>query len=469
MCVALALVGACGLFFTPASALAKKRIVILNFKGPQAKKAQAALTARARKKFAIIPEAAFQKTAKELHIARPTDDDVANVARKLRADAIVAGVVHRNGRKWELTVTVRDGASGRPDRASIPLKGPRVTTPVIAQMHAEVMPLLEHAEAGGALAGTAGGDSENPLAMSKTKKTGALEPAAQPVGAADPTAGAMGAQGDRDNPIEKKEPEAQAAQAAPAAERPPWRPLATAALGLSGTGRSLSPDGNGIQGYSGSLVAAFDLAAELNPLAGRSDSLRGLGLYFTLDKVISVSSTLKCDPQGMMTQSLDSSELMFTIGAQYGYRLREAADAVTVGARFGYGLTSFSVTVPPTPCLTVTVPDVSYKYLDLGPYLKVPLRADSSYPMEITARFSYLPVLDAGQIASGGRAGTIGKNGSASGLELALGWSLRFRPWLDFLAAFRLQRFGVSIDSGGAVNGFSDLYYTIGAGAGIVY
>jgi len=46
---------------------------------------------------------------------------------------------------------------------------------------------------------------------------------------------------------------------------------------------------------------------------------------------------------------------------------------------------------------------------------------------------------------------------------------LRFRPWLDFLAAFRLQRFGVSIDSGGAVNGFSDLYYTIGAGAGIVY
>ncbi len=60
LCVALALVGACGLLFTPASALAKKRIVILNFKGPQAKKAQAALTARARKKFAIIPEAAFQ-------------------------------------------------------------------------------------------------------------------------------------------------------------------------------------------------------------------------------------------------------------------------------------------------------------------------------------------------------------------------------------------------------------------------
>jgi hypothetical protein len=242
-----------------------------------------------------------------------------------------------------------------------------------------------------------------------------------------------------------------------------------ASLDLSGIGRSLTFDnGPMLQGYSGGMVFALGVAAELNPFASNPGALHGLGFYLTLDKVLSISSTLK--RQGLPDQNLDSSELLFTLGAEYGYRLREAADAVTVGARFGYGLTSFEINVPTGLGGTVTVPDVDYKYLDIGPFVKIPFEAASSW-WSVNARFSYLPVFDAGMITSGGRNNTISMraNGGASGIELALGLDWQFHPPWDATLGFRLQRFGISYDQGANASSASDLFYAIGLGVGAVY
>src|SRR5262245_22280443 len=100
------LVAAACLVLAPAAratTLAGKAAVVLDFAGPQGKKVQAQVAARIRKKYTVIPQAAFQKVAKQLKIAQPTDDDVANVARKLKADVVVAGIVQKSGKKWQLT------------------------------------------------------------------------------------------------------------------------------------------------------------------------------------------------------------------------------------------------------------------------------------------------------------------------------------------------------------------------------
>jgi len=472
----------------PAAAAAKKRVVVLNFVGPQGKKAQAAVAGRIKGKYVIIPQAAFQKTAKQLKIKRPTDDDVANVARKLKADAIVAGIVQKSGRKFELVVTVRDGGSGSViDKATIPLgKSPKMDKKAHAKIASEVLPLLDRANGSSAFASSSSssssstglgasksGDNENPLEKSSSgggsgaTTTAAIEPN-KPVD--DPTtASAMGGKASKSSEVGSET--TATATATPAGERPEWRPLAVANFDLSGVGRSLTFDGNNmntLQGYSGGMVFAMGVAAELNPFASNAGSLKGLGFYFSIDKVLSISSTLK--RAGQPDQSLDSSELLLTLGAQYGYRLRETADSMTVGARFGYGLTSFEINVPANLNGAVTVPDVGYKYLEIGPFIKVPFEVANSW-WELGAHFSYLPVFDAGMITSGGRNGTIsmGSNGGASGIELALGLSWRFKPTWDATLGFKLDRFGISYDQGASATGASDLFYTIGAGIGVVY
>jgi hypothetical protein len=119
----------------------------------------------------------------------------------------------------------------------------------------------------------------------------------------------------------------------------------------------------------------------------------------------------------------------------------------------------------------VTVPDVSYNYLDIGPFIRIPFEA-IGYWWELGARFSYLPVLSSGQITDGGRDGSIdmvGKNGSASGMELALGLNWTLRPWLAAQLGFRLDRFGISYDQGATAQSASDMYYNIDLGIGVVY
>ena len=457
----------------PSLALAKKRVVVLNFVGPQAKKAQAQVTARVAKHYTIIPQAAFQKTAKQLHIKRPTDDDVANVARKLKADAIIAGIVQKQGKRYELVITVRDGGSGTViERASIPLgKSPKVDAKAGNKITADVIPLLDRAGGSSAVAASSppteskGPDTENPL--DKPSTGGSTPPALEPNKPVDdPTAAAMGGKASK-----QSEPAGEVKDTGtptPAGERPAYRPLAVVNFDVSGIGRSLTFDnGPMIQGYSGGMVFALGIAAELNPFASNPGALKGLGFYLTADKVLSISSTLK--RQGLPDQSLDSSELLFTLGAQYGYRLREAPDASTIGVRFGYGLTSFTIDVPAGLGGTVTVPDVSYKYLDIGPYVKVPFGATNSW--DVTARFSYLPVFDAGMITAGGRNNTISMNanGGASGIELALALDWQFHPPWDATLGFKLDRFGISYDQGANASGASDLFYGIGLGIGVVY
>jgi hypothetical protein len=108
-------------------AFAKKRVVVLGFAGPQAGKAEAAVTAAVKKKSTVVSAASYKKAKKKLKIKKLTDKNQSRIAQEIGVDAIVSGKVARKGTKWSLTVTVREGVSGKVKATvKIALRSPRI-------------------------------------------------------------------------------------------------------------------------------------------------------------------------------------------------------------------------------------------------------------------------------------------------------------------------------------------------------
>src|SRR5262249_17945946 len=152
---------------------------------------------------------------KQLGITRSTDQDVADVAHALRADAIVAGVVHRRGRGWELTIVVREGQSGTlVDRVRVPLRGPRIDRSTIADGTDHLLPVLDRAEGGAATGGRGAAGDTPSRESSPTSRRGQSADEENPLGGSPP-------KGARPRP------------SSPSPPPPPDEPRATAAAGGS--------------------------------------------------------------------------------------------------------------------------------------------------------------------------------------------------------------------------------------------
>ncbi|HEX9101531.1 MAG TPA: hypothetical protein VF997_04970, partial [Polyangia bacterium] len=124
-------------------------LAVLPFTGPAGKQAETMVVRTLRKKATIVPQATWLKAARKLFAPSHSSTDIADVAADVGADVVITGIVKRDGHRWELTVSVRDGKSGKTrDRLKYPLKGPRMTADVITLLTKEV------GDAFDALAGT---------------------------------------------------------------------------------------------------------------------------------------------------------------------------------------------------------------------------------------------------------------------------------------------------------------------------
>ena len=83
------------------------------FTGPQAKLAEATVVRTLRKKAAIVPQASWTKSARKLFAPSHSAEDIAAVADDVGAQLVITGMVKRDGRRWELSVSVRDGKIGQ--------------------------------------------------------------------------------------------------------------------------------------------------------------------------------------------------------------------------------------------------------------------------------------------------------------------------------------------------------------------
>src|SRR5262245_12864552 len=91
----------------------KPKASVLPFTGPQAKKAEAVVVRVLKKKTSLVPGAVYQRTAKKLFAPGKSADDIAAVAGELKLRIVVTGLVKRDGRQWVLSISVRDGTTGK--------------------------------------------------------------------------------------------------------------------------------------------------------------------------------------------------------------------------------------------------------------------------------------------------------------------------------------------------------------------
>src|SRR6185436_14056695 len=95
--------------------------------GPQAQRAEAVVVRTLRKKALLVPASKWSASQRKLFAPSNNPDDIASVAEDVGAVVVVTGSVKREGRGWQLTVSVRDGKTGRSrDRLKYNLRGPRV-------------------------------------------------------------------------------------------------------------------------------------------------------------------------------------------------------------------------------------------------------------------------------------------------------------------------------------------------------
>lgn len=390
-----------------ASAAERPLLAVLPFTGPQAKQAEAVVVRTLRKKAQLIPPATWNKAAAKLFAHTHSAEDISAVAEDIGAQIVITGIVKRDGRKWELSVGVRDGKSGKAhDRLRYPLKGPRLTPATLTLLAKEV---------GDAFESMVQEPASEPSAVSR--QPSASEPAAE-VKAKDKAKQAkQTGEPEPRRPIDTQlSPEPRTPTVVPIDEPPPpvlvksldeghdgkqakhgrprWAPYFDADAGVTVSGRSFDYDPASQPKFSSGVVAGVRGDLTLYPLASTWNKaggvFAGLGLGATVDKPFWPQSTSKQDP----TQKFATSELRVEGGLRWRITLYKSLPRPELLLAAGGGLHTFTIGKDPMG-LDVGPADVSYKYASFGGGFGVHFAEWAS----LWAMFDYHLVFDSGAVS----------------------------------------------------------------------
>jgi TolB-like protein len=379
-------------------------LAVLPFTGPGAKQAEVMVVRTLRKKATIVAQATWLKAARKLFAPSHSATDIADVAADVGAQVVVTGIVKRDGRRWELSVSVRDGKTGKVrDRLKYPLKGPRMTPDVLSLLVKEVndafdsvvapaeelAPVKELAPAKpekqpSAVSRPPSAPEQKPTTPTTTQPPGQQQAQAEPT-TPSPTPGAT----------EPPPPPAHAEVATTApARRPRWAPYFDLSVGPTVSGRSFDFDPASQPKFSSGIVAGVRADLTLTPLAGTwrraGGAFAGLGIGATVDKPFWPDSTSKQDP----TMKFGTSELRVEGGLRWRIVLAKAVPRPQLLIQAGGGWHSFAIGKDATGA-DVGPSDVSYKYATFGLGMRIHF-AEWAW---IWAMFDYHLVFDPGPIA----------------------------------------------------------------------
>ena len=391
----------------------KPVLAVLPFNGPPAaKKAEVMIVRTLRKKATIVPQTTWTKAARKLFAPSHSATDIADVAADVGAQVVITGVIKRDGRRWELSVSVRDGKTGKVrDRLKYPLKGPRMQPDVVTLLTQEVN------EAFDALVASPGEDiapvkPDKPVATAKPPATTppptttppattppSTTPTAREQAQAEPTTPPSTTSTSPSTTTAAGEPppppvvHAEVAKTAPTS-RPRWAPYFDLSVGPTVSGRSFDFDPASQPKFSSGIVAGVHADFTLTPLAGTwrraGGAFSGLGIGATVDKPFWPDSTSKQDP----TMKFGTSELRVEGGLRWRIVLAKAIPRPQLLIQAGGGWHSFAIGKDAMGG-DVGPADVSYKYATVGAGLRIHF-AEWAW---IWAMFDYHIVFDPGPIA----------------------------------------------------------------------
>lgn len=396
-----------------ANAAPRKKVVVLAFP-PGAAAAEGPVMGTLRPRCQLVSRQVLQRQLKKLHVQRPTADDLANAARKIGIDALIEATAERDARGPLILVTVLDAPSGeavgtielRPRGGALDGKSRR-------QLRTELPPLLE------LVRGAAGIE-------------GALPPSAEVEMPAPPVI-----------PGEAPEPEPTA----------PSGRTVRAVVGPAVFSRTLAFGAGPVQGYEGAVEIGISFAAAVRPV--ETERWGSLALDVAYAQVFGAQTRVPA-----LAASIDSTDRRLGAGAAWLFAL----GALEVGPRAGFGLTTFSLAATAAQAAAFSTPDVAYSHVELGAL------AELGFAERFTAALaaSYRLVLSSGQIADGGRGGTIapGDDGSSWGLGASAALRCRLGRFFELELAGELARYATSFSPAATVRDASDLFLSAALRAG---
>ena len=95
-----------------ATAGSRRRVVVLDFKGPEAGKFHADVVSLVRKTHTVVSIDKWERTADDLGAMKLNSKNVQKVARKLNVDGVIVGEVEKRRDRFILRLKVREGRSG---------------------------------------------------------------------------------------------------------------------------------------------------------------------------------------------------------------------------------------------------------------------------------------------------------------------------------------------------------------------
>lgn len=368
----------------------KPLIAIVPFRGPTGRVAEAAVVRALRKKAALVPPVQWAASAKKLFAQTTSPEDIAAVADDVGAMVVVTGVVKRDGRAWQLVISVRDGRSGKArDRLRYPLKKPRVEAKTLALLTEEVDAAFEHALSI-ALEG-----APPPAPPAKP------EPEAPKVAASDGGQGGQAGEAEAEAPKPEGDGAGEApkaaelAKAGPADRRPRWAPFFDVSAGATLSGRAFDFTPSSLPHFASGVVGGLRVDLTVYPLASLWRRARGvistLGLGATLDKPFWPASP------ALDGNSYATNELSVEGGLRWRFVLYKKLPRPELTVLGGAGLHQFSIAKREDEAtgnlVDVGPPDVAYVYGTVGAGARVHFAEWSS----LWAQASYRIVARAGQ------------------------------------------------------------------------
>lgn len=141
----------------------RKRVVVLDLEGPKAGRFHDELVRLLKKSQTVVTTDAWNGTAAQIGATTSSEHDLRKVAKQLRVDAIVLGVVERRRDQFILRLKLHDGKTGAQIGSGIHTQadGPRLDGQAERELRDELVDVIEGLPAGGAGADAAVADDES--------------------------------------------------------------------------------------------------------------------------------------------------------------------------------------------------------------------------------------------------------------------------------------------------------------------
>jgi hypothetical protein len=477
-----------------APAFAKKRVVVLGFSGPQAGKAEAAVASVVGSRHTVVSAGQYAKAAKRLRLRKPSNPNVAKIAREIQVDAIVLGAMKRKGTRWSLALIVREGRSGAAIASmTIPLRAPRIDARARADINAQLLPAIARARSVNATVAAKQApkkkrpvveeeeiddddDAEEeepppPPKKKKKKKKPIIEDETE-------TPDVLATEDDEeaeeeDDPLppkKKRKPKKVAMEDESEEEggdegdggeeddggetdvvrggaRVSGHYARDAAIdvaaGVSVSGRTMTftfesslEEGEQPNAYRGSPVPGATVTAEVYPLAfggKRRGPLAGLGIAFSADRVLFLKSRLGAE-------TYTTTQTSWGLGARLRIPIGKKVTNPSIKLGVDYAKLAFTID---SGGMDIDLPNVAYSYLAPGGTIRLPLGSEK---MALEATGRYLMVMEAGDISTLDNYG----GGTVNGLDIAGGIELRPKERLTLRLGARYTRIAFDFDGTGA-------------------